>query len=244
MTAALKAAAAAAFGALLPHLCLVCRAPTGGEAGLCPDCWRGIRFIAPPLCERCGLPFEEEIGRVACGACLAEPPAFGAARAVMRYDEASKRLILRFKNADRTHAAPVLARWLARAGAPLVAECDLIVPVPLHWTRLWRRRFNQSALMARALARLAGKPWSPDALARRKPTPRQGGLSRAQRRANVRGAFAVPPGRRALIAGRRVLLIDDVLTTGATLDACARALLRAGAARVDALAVARVAKAD
>jgi ComF family protein len=238
-------AARQALDLVLPPLCLVCRAPVGDAHSLCPACWSAMRFIGPPYCDRCGLPFEHEqaTGGV-CPGCLAHPPAFARARAVLRYDEASKKLILRFKNADRVHAAPALARWLARAGSDLVAASDVIVPVPLHWRRLLRRRYNQSALIAKALARQAGLDWAPDALRRLRPTPSQGGLSARQRRANVRGAFAVSPRQRPKIAARRILLIDDVLTTGATLDAAAKALRRAGAAEVAALAVARVVKAD
>jgi ComF family protein len=238
-------AARMALDLVLPPLCLVCRAPVGDANSLCAACWSAMRFIGPPFCDRCGLPFEyEQATDGTCAACLAHPPAFSRARAVLRYDDASKRLILRFKNADRIHAAPALARWLARAGGDLVKGTDLIVPVPLHWRRLLRRRYNQSALLAKALARHAALPWSPDALSRLRPTQSQGGLSARQRRDNVRGAFAVGPRRKALVAGRRILLIDDVLTTGATLDAAAKALLRAGAAEVSALAIARVVKAD
>ena len=179
-----------------------------------------------------------------CGACMADPPAFARARTVMRYDEASKTLILRFKNADRVHAAPALARWMARAGGDVLAMADLIVPIPLHWRRLLRRRYNQSALLARALARHSTLAWCPDALRRTRPTPTQGGLSVRERRLNVRGAFAVPDARRRLIEGKRVLLVDDVLTTGATLDAAAKALRRAGAESVDAVAVDRVLRAE
>jgi ComF family protein len=239
-----RRAARLALDLVLPPLCLSCRKPVGEPGALCPECWGAVRFIGPPHCDRCGLPFEHVQAAGVCGECLAHPPSFGRARAVMRYDEASKPLILRFKNADRVHAAPALARWIARAGTDVLGTAELIVPVPLHWRRLFRRRYNQSALLARALARQTGIAWSPDALARLKPTPSQGGLNARERRLNVRGAFKVPARRRPLVRGKRVVLIDDVLTTGATLDSAARALLRAGAAAVDGLAIARVLKAD
>lgn len=239
-----RRAARLALDLVLPPLCLVCRKPVGEPGALCAGCWAAIRFIGPPFCQRCGLPFEHEQAMAVCAECLARPPQFARARAVMRYDEASKPLILRFKNADRVHAAPALARWIARAGADVLAGAELIVPVPLHWRRLFRRRYNQSALLALALARHTGIACLPDALRRIRPTPSQGGLSARERRLNVRGAFVVPRRRRAAVAGKRVLLVDDVLTTGSTLDAASRALLRAGAAAVDALAIARVLRAD
>jgi ComF family protein len=239
--ALLRTIARSTLDVVLPALCLLCRKPISAAGGLCPSCWGDLTFLGPPQCDRCGLPFPFDQGPL-CGECLRRAPAFSRARAVMHYDEHAKRLILRFKNADRIHAAPILATWLARAGAELLPEVDVLVPVPLHWRRLFRRRYNQSALLARALARQSGVPWLPDTLRRVRATPTQGGLGARQRRLNVRGAFAVPPHCRARIAGKRALLIDDVLTTGATLDAAARALRRAGAADVFALALARVSK--
>jgi ComF family protein len=159
---------------------------------------------------------------------------------VLIYDDVSRGLVLGFKHADRTHAAPAYARWMARAGAELLTTADVIAPVPLHWSRLMARRYNQAALLGNALARLAGAPSVPDLLIRRRRTLSQGRLSRSERLRNVAGAFAVNRARLALVRGRRIVLVDDVLTTGATVSACAAVLRRAGAASVEVLALARV----
>lgn len=236
------------FDLILPPRCLACGELVERQGVLCAPCWAAITFVAEPLCRHCGLPFafDAEGGAPdaageghACGACLAEPPAFGRARAVMRYDDASRPLLLGFKHADRTEAAPPFAAWMARSGAALLAEAELVAPVPLHWRRLLARRYNQAALLARPLAEHAGVPAVPDLLLRRRATPSQGRLSRAERRRNVTGAFAVNPRRAEALQGRRLLLVDDVMTTGATVSACARAALRAGAAAVDVLVLAR-----
>ncbi len=230
-----------ALNALLPPRCLGCRTVVARTAALCADCWKGVQFLDPPLCARCGFPLEYDLGpEVLCGACVREPPGFDRARAVMRYDEGSRGLVLGFKYADRTEGAAAYGAWLARAGAELTAEADLIAPVPLHWLRLFARRFNQAALLAQALGRETGLPVVPDLLLRRRHTPSQGRLSADQRRRNVAGAFAVRGARAPRLAGRRVLLVDDVLTTGATAAACARTLRRAGASAVDVLVLARV----
>ena len=229
------------LNALLPPRCLACGGLVSAPGSLCPGCWRGIGFLAPPHCGICGLPFAYDPGpEVFCGACLRRRPDFDRARAVLRYDDHSRGLVLGFKHGDRTEAAPAFADWLERAGAELLAEADMVLPVPLHWRRLFARRYNQAALLAQALGRKTGLPYRPDLLQRRRHTPPQGRLSPAARKRNLRGAFAVEPRRRPEIRGRRLLLIDDVLTTGATLSACARVLRRAGAAQVDALVLARV----
>lgn len=171
---------------------------------------------------------------------LRRPPAFGRARAALRYDQGAKRLILPFKHADRTELGGPLAAHMARAGADLLAHAELVVPVPAHWRRRLHRRYDQAALLARAVARFAGRPCAPDLLRRVRHTPALGDRGAAERSALVADAFALRRGRAPLVAGRRVLLVDDVLTSGATADACARVLLEAGAAAVDALAAARV----
>ncbi len=225
-----------------PPLCIACRAPVAEAHALCAACWNGVSFLDGPACAHCGLPFEIDPGPgTLCAGCHAHPPAFDRARAVMRYDEASKAPILALKRADRLDIAPAFARWLARSGAELIAETELIVPVPLHRIRLWQRRFNQSALLATGLSRLTEIAADPLALTRTRATKSQGAMpSASARRRNVRGAFTVAAGRADAVKGRVVLLVDDVYTTGATLNACAKALKKAGAERVLALTLARV----
>jgi ComF family protein len=171
---------------------------------------------------------------------MARPRAFDRARAACLYDETSRDPILKLKHGDRLDLAPMLAKWVSRAAWPLAEAADLVAPVPMHRWRLLRRKFNQAAEIARPLARLTGLGYLPDALVRTRATPTQAGRSGGARRRNVAAAFAVPPGRVKQVAGKRILLIDDVLTTGATAEACARALKAAGAACVHVAVVARV----
>ena len=205
--------------------------------GFSAEGWSRIRFLDGPVCDGCGAPFEYDLG-ARCAACVARPRAFDAARAACLYDETSRDPILKLKHADRTDLAPMLARWISRAASGLIEEADAIAPVPLHPLRLLRRRYNQAAEIARPLCELTGTPYLADALRRRRATPTQGGRSGSGRRRNVAGAFEVIKPEK--VAGLRILLIDDVLTTGATAEACARALKGAGAARVDLAVVARV----
>lgn len=215
--------------------------PAPMSGGLSAEAWSRITFLDNPVCDGCGAPFEFDQGAgVRCPACTASPRAFARARAACLYDETSRDPILKLKHADRLDLAPLFARWLSRAARELLAEADAIAPVPLHPMRLLRRRFNQSAEIARPLAALSGVAYLPDALVRRRATPSQGGKSGSGRRRNVAGAFAVPDHLAGQVRGRSILLVDDVMTTGATLEACARALLAAGAARVDVAVVARV----
>lgn len=227
---------------VLPPRCLGCGATVGTQGRLCATCWRDISFLAPPFCRLCGYPLPHALPEAPlCGSCAAEPPAYDRARAALRYDEGSRRLILRFKHADRTDTAPALGRWLARAGTELLSDADLIVPVPLHRWRLLKRGYNQSAILARALATKTGTPLAPDLLQRTRSTRSQQGLSGSARLDNITAtAFRIHPWQRRRAAGARVLLIDDVLTTGATITACTHTLRRAGAARIDVLTLARV----
>jgi ComF family protein len=211
-----------------------------GSPGLSAPAWSKMRFLEAPVCDGCGTPFDYDLGPgVRCPACEARPRAFARARAACLYDEASRDLILQFKHADRLDLARLFACWISRAAADLIAEADAVVPVPMPPLRLIRRRYNQAAEIARPLARMCGLAYRPGLLVRRSGES-QAGRSGSGRRRNVAGAFTAPPRAGRSIEGRRVLLIDDVLTTGATAEACAKALLKAGAAAVDVAVVARV----
>lgn len=239
-TATFRAMFGHALDVALPTLCPACREPVGGN-GLCAPCWSKLSLIAPPYCERLGIPFAYDPGPgVLSMQAIANPPAYHRARAAVRYDDVARALIHALKYGDRLDLAPTMARWMARAGRPLLEGADALVPVPLHWRRLWARRFNQSALLAKTIGQESGVSVIDAVLKRVKPTAQQVGLSQAERAQNVQGAFGVTRERRAEIAGRRLVLIDDVLTSGATSDACARTLLRAGAQSVDVLVFARV----
>ena len=230
---------------VLPPLCLGCGEIVETAGALCAGCWQGFSFIAAPQCACCGDPFVEDLGEGAlCATCLARPPKFRRARAALAYDAHSRRLVLPFKHGDRTDIARACGGWMARAGADLLPSADLVAPVPLHWRRLFMRRYNQALLLARIVVRTAppGRTLhlAPDLLRRRRWTGSQAGLKAKERRRNVREAFDVHPKWQPHVAGKTVLLVDDVLTTGATVEACARALQRAGAQRVDVLTLARV----
>lgn len=238
---ALRGAGRLVLDAALPPLCPACKKPVADDGGLCPDCWSQLSFITPPYCERLGIPFAYDPGPgVLSMQAIADPPAYERARAAVRYDDVARTLVHALKYGDRLDLAPTLGRWMVQAGGALLADADALIPVPLHWRRLWMRRFNQSAALAEIIATQAKLPVALAALARVKATRQQVGLTKSERADNVQGAFRVRPEARAEIKGRRLVLVDDVLTSGATIDACARVLLRAGAAAVDVLVFARV----
>jgi ComF family protein len=232
----------AASDLVLPPSCLACRAPLAAHDALCPECWRGIEFIRPPLCDRLGLPMPFDTGgTMVSAAAVADPPTYDRARAVACYAGVMRDLIRGLKFHDRHDARRLFGRWLAEAGSDLIGDAEIVVPVPLGRWRLIMRRFNQAAILAREIAARTHLAYEPMVLVRTRATRAQVGLTRLQRRDNVAGAFAVPASQAPLIRAKRVLLVDDVVTTGATVGACAAALKRAGAARVDVLALAIVA---
>lgn len=224
---------------ILPPSCVACQSRLAGHDTLCPSCWRQIDFIRPPLCDRLGIPLPYDTGgAMISAAAVAHPPDFARARAVALYNGLMRDLIHDLKYRDAHHARRLFGRWLLEAGYELIADCDIIAAVPLARRRMLMRRFNQSQILANEVARLSRRPVAPMALVRTRTTRSQVGLSRSERERNVSGAFAVRPGQAARITGKRVLLIDDVITTGATASAAARVLHRAGAASVDVLALA------
>ena len=225
---------------LLPPQCLSCRERVMEPASLCAGCWRKLSFLTEPCCDRRGVPFAFDPGDgIVSAAALANPPTWDRARAAVRFDEQSRRLVHDLKYHDRHEVAALMGRLMAVAGQSLMAQSAFVVPVPLFRWRMWRRRYNQSALLARRLCR-AELAFRPDLLERIRRTASQVGLDYRQRQANVRGAFKVPESKRGEIAGKTILLVDDVVTSGATANACAAALKAAGAARVNVLAFALV----
>lgn len=226
---------------VVPPVCLACRKPLGVHDSLCADCWREIDFIRPPVCERLGIPMPFDTGGVMISAqAAADPPLYDRARTVAHFGSIVRDLVHQLKYADRHDARRLFGRWLLDAGGPLLQGADVIVAVPLNRWRLLERRFNQAAILAAELSVLSQIPADPLLLIRSRRTPSQVGLTRDQRRRSMAGAFAVPASRRMAVDGRNILLVDDVITTGATVEACARALKSAGAARVDVLALALV----
>ncbi len=227
---------------LVPPICVGCREPLARHGTLCAACWSGIDFIRPPLCERLGLPFPFDAGaNPVSSRALATPPVYGRARAVARHTGVMRDLVHHLKYNDQHHGLRLFARLMRSAGQELLADAELLIPVPLARVRLWRRGFNQAALIAHALSRLTAIPCDPLLVRRTRSTKAQVGLPLEERRRNVAGAFAISPAKVGRVRGRRIVLIDDVITTGSTVEAVTRVLLKAGAQRVDVLALTLVA---
>jgi len=248
MTGALEAAIAAGrriggglADLLVPLTCHGCGAPVGAPGGMCPACWAGLDLVAGPVCDVYGTPMAHNAGPGAVSPRAVEhPPGWHRARGAAVFNRASQALVHALKYRDRHEVAATMARMMVHAGGELLADADLVAPVPLHRWRLWTRRYNQSALLAAEVAKLAGIELVPDLLTRVRNTRSQVGLGQSERNRNVKDAFSLSVAHAGLLAGRRVVLVDDVMTSGATAGECARALGRAGAARVDLVVFALV----
>ncbi len=228
---------------ILPPRCVGSGVIVDRQGMLAPKIWAGLDFIGEPQCAACGFPFDFEMEEgTLCGACLEDLPPFTKARSALKYNEASRGLVLGFKHGDKTHAVRTFVPWLKQAGAEILAQGGVLVPVPLHPFRLISRRYNQSALIAQALARETGLPLMVDGLRRVRATPSQGHLKVGERHANVKKAFAVNPNRARNLLGQTVIVVDDVYTTGATVKECAKTLLKGGVKAVYVLTLARVLK--
>lgn len=226
---------------ILPPRCILSGEIVDCQGTLSPQSWASLSFIGAPQCQCCGIPFDYVIEEGAfCTQCLEYPPKFASARAALKYDDASKKMILGFKHGDKTHAVRTFIPWLKVAGAQMLQGADFLIPVPLHPYRLLARRYNQSALIAHALSRETGVACLPMGLKRVRATPPQGHLSTKERHKNVRKAFAVPHAVAHRIVGKKIILVDDVFTTGATVQECTKVLLKSGAGEVHILTIARV----
>lgn len=242
LAAAFRRGGAQLMRLVYPPVCSGCGTMTDRHAALCAVCWGTLRLIERPYCEITGAPFDHDEGEgLVSPQAIASPPPYAKARAAAFYDGVARKIVHGLKYSDRADLAAMMASWMVRAGGDVIDDSDVIVAVPLHRRRLFSRRYNQSAELARLVAQLSGKPFLAGALRRVRATRQQVGLGVRARQDNVRGAFVVPLAQSPPLAGMKVLLIDDVLTTGATVEAATRALKRAGAGQVHVLTFARVA---
>ncbi|MCE3233438.1 MAG: competence protein ComF [Rickettsiaceae bacterium] len=232
-----------ALDTIFPPQCMACRKFVQEKGGLCHSCWEAIDFISSPQCDKCGVPFELATHtELLCGKCISDAPKYYKARAVFLYDDSSSSIITRFKYGDQIHTSSSFAKWMVRVGQEVLKDADVVVPVPLHKRRLFSRRYNQSALLANSIGVEAGIDACNDMLLRVKNTKPQAGLTLNQRAVNVKGAFALNPKHKAKVIGKNVILVDDVITTGSTINACVNALLKAGAGQVSVLTLAMTVK--
>ncbi len=233
-----------ALAAIYPPRCLGCGGLVEQDFGLCAACWADTTFVGRTACDSCGtpLPGVSDGTALTCDGCIAAPKPWDHGRAALIYEGIGRKLVLQLKHADRQEIAAPAAQWMQRVCADILTPDTLIAPVPLHWTRLAKRRYNLSALLASALARVTGRDWCPDLLLRARRTDSLDGKSREERAETVRGAIVLNPRRRHRVVGRPVLIVDDVLTTGATLSVCAEACRAAGAGPVCIAVLARVGK--
>lgn len=230
-----------ALDLILPPRCVVSGQEVDHQGMIAPDIWARLKFIATPYCQTCCLPFEYETeGEAVCGACIETPPIYDTMRAALVYDDTSRDMVLKFKHADQMHNVKAFIPWLRMAGATLIEQADYILPVPLHRWRLLKRRYNQAAVMALFLAKATEKACIPDGLLRTRATVSQGHLKAGERADNVKKAFAVNPKYAEKFKGKNILLIDDVYTTGSTVNECAKVLRKADAATINVLALTRV----
>ena len=226
---------------ILPPRCFGCGAATSEHHVLCAPCWKNCAFLSAPWCALCGWPFPYELpGQALCPSCSRLPPLFIQCRSVLAYQEGSREFILKLKQGDGTYLAPGLGRLMAHAGQDILSQTDLLVPIPLHWRRLFLRQYNQAALLSYQITGQTNIPTRIGLIKRHRSTKKQGHQSRKERYANVQGAFTIPSHKMHFLKGKRVTLVDDVFTTGATLNECARILLTGGVKEVRALTLARV----
>jgi ComF family protein len=236
----MKPAAKHLLDIIYPPHCISCGDIVSENGNICPDCWGDINFITDPQCEICGFPFDFEVmaGSI-CAGCAKKPPSFSRARAVFLYDDASSSMVTSFKYSDRVENRAAYARWMARVGRDIITEVDFIIPVPLHFFKLLTRKYNQAALLSHEIARIADKEVLARAIIRKKYTKTQAAFSHKGRFKNIGGAFKINPKYQQILYGKKILLVDDVVTTGATADECAKVLRKAGVERVELLTLAK-----